>query len=413
MFLQLKSKFFLCAFFGMLALLTVLQTGIFSTPTHAKQLKTLLQLSGDTDGVLVTDPNGAILFEKNADKKLIPASILKILTSLAALHFMGPDYRFSTEFYLDKNNNLKIKGYGDPLLISEILAEITEALAEKVTAIEDLVLDDSYFLKPVIIPGVTPSYQPYDAPNGALCVNFNTVYFRRSPKKTFVSAEPQTPLLPFVLPHVRSSALKQERIILSHKKNEGTLYAGHLFRYFLNKNGIKTNGTIRVGRVQKNADQLIFRYHSRFSLDQIIAKLLKYSNNFIANQLLITIGAGLYNPPGTLEKGVRAVSDFLKKELETDDLFYVEGSGISRKNRVSARTMIRVLDKFEPYHHLLRKKGPIYYKSGNLKGVSTRAGYIKNEKGKLYRFAVLNNTSGKSAEIMLEEIRSLVLSQQE
>jgi len=75
--------------------------------------------------------------------------------------------------------------------------------------------------------------------------------------------------------------------------------------------------------------------------------------------------------------------------------------------------MIRVLDKFEPYHHLLRKKGPIYYKSGNLKGISTRAGYIKNEKGELYRFAVLNNTSGKSADIMLEEIRSLVLSQQD
>ena len=412
MFLQLKSKFFLCAFFGMLALLAVLGTARFY-PAHAKQLKTLQQLSGDTDGVLVTGPKGAILFEKNADKKLIPASILKILTSLAALHYMGPNYRFSTEFYLDKNNNLKIKGYGDPLLISEILAEIAESLAEKFNAVEDLVLDDTYFLKPIVIPGVSPSYQPYDAPNGALCVNFNTVYFKRSSKETFVSAEPQTPLLPFVLPHLRSSALNQERIILSPKKNEATLYAGHLFRYFLNKNGIKTNGIIRRGRVQKNTDRLIFRYYSRFSLRQNIAKLLEYSNNFIANQLLITSGAVLYNPPGTLEKGVRAVLDFSKKELDTDDFFYVEGSGISRKNRVSARTMIRVLDKFEPYHHLLRKKGSIYYKSGNLKGISTRAGYIKNEKGKLYRFAVLNNTSGKSADIMLKEIRSLVLSQQD
>ena len=101
----------------------------FPAGLHAQELADLQRFIGKNDSILVTDANGQILLEKNADKKRIPASILKIFSSLVALHYLGDDYRFPTEFYLDGQSNLKIKGYGDPLLISEVVSKISQILA--------------------------------------------------------------------------------------------------------------------------------------------------------------------------------------------------------------------------------------------------------------------------------------------
>ena len=156
-------------------------------------------LIGAEDSILVVDPQGSIIIAKNDGKKLIPASILKLFTALVAFNYLGPDHRYRTEFFIDNNSNLKIKGYGDPLLISEIVREISRLLAAligKGTIINDLIVDDSYFSQPLTIPGISSSSQPYDAPNGALCVNFNTVFFKHT-HSGYISAEPQTPLLPY------------------------------------------------------------------------------------------------------------------------------------------------------------------------------------------------------------------------
>ena len=78
----------------------------------------------------------------------MPASILKLFTALVALHYLGPEYRFTTEFYLDREANLKIKGLGDPLLISEVVADISRLLAAKLNKsynINNLILDNSYY----------------------------------------------------------------------------------------------------------------------------------------------------------------------------------------------------------------------------------------------------------------------------
>ena len=115
------------------------------------------------------------------------------------MHYLGPEHRFRTEFFIDNNSNLKIKGFGDPLLISEIVRKISHLLAtllSQSTIINDLIVDDSYFNQPLTIPGISSSSQPYDAPNGALCVNFNTVFFKHT-ESGYISAEPQTPLLPY------------------------------------------------------------------------------------------------------------------------------------------------------------------------------------------------------------------------
>jgi len=379
---------------------------VWTKNLRAQPLDKLNDLIGSHDAILVSNPNGRIVFSKNAGMQFIPASVLKIFTALVALHYLGPEYRFATEFYQDQDYNLKIKGYGDPLLISEAMMEMVNHLIQRLDTecktINDLVLDGSYFKDPVLIPGVESTFEPYDAPNGALCVNFNTVNFRRNKNGAYVSAETQTPLLPFARSRIAASAMDRERIILSPQKNEFTLYAGHLFLYFLKKQGIKSNGIIRMGKVNQKIDKPIFRYLSRFSFMQVVSKLFEYSNNFIANQLLISTGAKVYGPPGTLEKGIRSALTFAKNTLKIENLIMVEGSGISRRNRVSAKSLYKILKVFEPYHSIMRRSGKAFYKTGTLKGINTRAGYIENTKGELYCFVVLLNTPGKSTKPIMD-----------
>jgi D-alanyl-D-alanine carboxypeptidase/D-alanyl-D-alanine-endopeptidase (penicillin-binding protein 4) len=381
-----------------------------SVRLQAQDFSELDALIGKSDSLLITDAQGHILYSKNAAQKRIPASILKIFTSLVALHYLGDDYRFPTEFYLDQHSNLKIKGYGDPLLISEVVSKISQILAvllKKSNPLNDLILDDAYFQQPLTIPGITSSAQPYDAPNGALCVNFNTVAFKRT-AKGYVSAEPQTPLLPSVIKKIKASKLKAGRIVFSHHQDEISLYAGQLFQYLLKQQGLHFNGRIKLGRVDRETDRLIYRYESSSSLNQNVVRLLEHSNNFMTNQLLIATGAQIIGAPGTLAKGVTIATDYANQVLGIADMTIVEGSGISRDNKVSVMQMGRVLQEFLPYHYYMRRAGREYYKTGTLYGVSTRAGYIRRSDGQLCRYVIMLNTPGKSTDpIALRLLRIL------
>jgi serine-type D-Ala-D-Ala carboxypeptidase/endopeptidase (penicillin-binding protein 4) len=391
----------------MIWMLIFIKTPPIADADRSIKIKSLI---GPNDSLIVADPAGRTVISINEHKKLVPASILKILTSLSALHYLGRDHRYITEFYLDRHSNLKINGSGDPLLISEIVNNISGRLASIIGSsivINDLVVDDSYFNQPLTIPGVSSSSQPYDAPNGALCVNFNTVFFKRT-KSGYISAEAQTPLLLYAEKKIRARKLKNGRFILSHIKNENTIYAGMLFQYFLIQNGVQMSGTVKLGRVNQNYDKLIYRYVSKYSLTQVISKLLEHSNNFITNQLFITSGIEALGPPGNLEKGVAAALRYTANILQINDVSIVEGSGISRQNRVSAYQMLYVLNKFQPHHQLMRQEGREFYKTGTLSGVSTRAGYIADEDGGLYRYVVMINTPGKSTKTIMHELLKIL-----
>jgi len=379
-----------------------------SSSVHAGDKQTLEKHIGDKDSVLIGHSSGKILYSKNAKKLLVPASTLKIITSLAALDRLGPDFRFKTEFYQDLEGNLKIKGYGDPLLISEVVEEISTNLANRIKTYNDLILDDTYFKQPLAIPGITSSWQPYDAPNGALCVNFNTVYFKRKRNGKYVSAEPQTPLLPYVLKRIQKSKLKKGRIIFSQERKDITLYAGHLFQYFFNQAGITGKGNIRIGEVNQATDRLVYTHTPRFTLEVLISKLMKHSNNFMANQILITAGAAAFGEPGNLDKAVKLAKAYAKEQLQIDDIQIVEGSGISRNNEVSADMLFKALMVFKPYAHLLKYEDGIYYKTGTLYGVSSRAGYIEHSNGRLYPFVVILNSKGKTSARFMKRIRRIV-----
>ena len=393
--------------YALLLVMLPLLAGQF-TAAGAAEWDAVKSLIGSRDAILVSDPAGQILVRKNENRKLIPASILKIFTSLAALHYLGPEFRYRTEFYLDDAGNLKIKGYGDPLLISEIVNVVSRQLVPLVGSsmtVNNLILDDSYFSQPLTIPGISSSSQPYDAPNGALCVNFNTVNFKRT-KSGYTSAEPQTPLLPYAAKKIEALKLESGRYVLSHVANENTIYAGELFKYFLSRHGLQIKGQVKLGLVNETEDQLIYQYVSRFTVADIIAGLLEHSNNFTTNQLLISSGVKAFGAPGNLAKGVRAALDYAEQVLHISDLSIVEGSGISRDNRVTARQLMAMLDVFEPNRFLMRRQGREYYKTGTLNGISTRAGFITGNNGGRYRYVVMINTPGKSTGPVMRKLLS-------
>ena len=365
-------------------------------------------LTGPRDAVLVASPKGHILAGINIDRALVPASTLKLLTTLAALDRLGPSYRFRTDFYLDPENNLKIKGFGDPLLVSEEIKIMAGYLAVRLPAGHDLILDDSYFEQPVRIPGRGTSTEPYDAPNGALCVNFNTVAFARQ-NGHWVTDEPQTPLLPSVIPKITASGLIRGRITLAANSTEALAYTGELFGYFLKQAGLKVGGAPRRGRVDPQRDRLVWTHLSPDPLSRVVSELLEYSNNFIANQILLVLGAEELKAPATVDKGLQVLREYYRRDLGIQSGRIVEASGISRENRITARAMLKILQRYLPFHTLMRRQGRQYFKTGHLKGIRTRAGFLTGADGALYPFVVMCNTPGKSTDAIMRVIEKHIM----
>ncbi len=365
--------------------------------------------AGDMNaGIILADDQGRVLYAQNNEKNFVPASTLKILTSLAAIHILGEAYHFPTHYDYDAaSKNLHIKGYGDPLLTSEIIEDLSQdiILKAKIREIHHILIDSSYYATPIDIPGKGDSLNPYDAPVGALCVNFNTIHFQwDKDKKCFISGEPETPLLDFFHDDIRKTNLRQGRITLSHEQSD--LYPGLLLKHFLEKT-IPVTGSVRVETAAlKNTDPHIFQ--SPHELKAIVQSLLKYSNNFIANQLLLSMGAKLFGEPATLEKGVRAVQDFSRRNLGLTALTIDEGSGLSRGNRISPHEMLKILTKFRPYHGLLKHEENEFFKTGTLTGVRTRAGYLSGKNERLYPYIIMVNEENTGYESILTRLKNMV-----
>ncbi len=346
-------------------------------------------------GILVTDDQGRVLFSRNPDTPRVPASILKILTSLAALSVWGEDHRFTTLAGYDSDTRvLYIKGLGDPLFVSEVIRDFCGLLTEtfRLSEVEKIVIDQTWFAPDISIPGTGRSLNPYDATTGALCANFNTIHFTRdTAAQTFVSAEPQTPLLEIFIPDIRQTGLKQGRILLDTKVRPR--YPGLLMAYFLRQLGVDVTGPVVTGLFPDPDSKHLgapsvkpLTLISPWTLGDVVEKMLRYSNNFIANQVMLTLGAHRYGPPATLEKGVRALAECAADLPGWESAKIAEGSGISRQNRVTPAQMGQLLLAFMPHHERLRRTDTQYYKTGTLTGIRTRAGYFIGTDHRLYPF---------------------------
>ena len=97
-------------------------------------------------GILLHSPNGEVLASINPERELVPASLVKIPLAQVALTALGERFRFETHFYQNSSGDLMVRGLGDPFLVSEEVARITDILARRgIQQIHRLVMDDSAF----------------------------------------------------------------------------------------------------------------------------------------------------------------------------------------------------------------------------------------------------------------------------
>ncbi|MCX5864893.1 MAG: D-alanyl-D-alanine carboxypeptidase [Deltaproteobacteria bacterium] len=343
-----------------------------------QSLETLVE-----NGGLIVTRNGGNIYEQNADSQFMPASVQKIGTALAAIKILGKDYRFSTRLYLSAERDLYIRGLGDPLLVSEEVAQIVTALKGRgVSAIRNIHVDDSACQLENPTDGASNTLNPYDAQNSCLAVNFNTINLIKGADGSVRSGEEQTPALPLMRELAQGLPPGSNRINATAIGNQSLRYVGELFAAMCKKQGITVSGEIIPASVPEGLKP-VYEHASSKTLDEVLTKLLKYSNNFTANQIFLAMGAKQYGWPATWDKGQRAMTTFYRNELglSEKDIVVREGSGLSRQNRVTPKAMLAILEAFKPHAGLLPFENNCLRKSGTMTGVYAYAGYFSGEHG--------------------------------
>jgi serine-type D-Ala-D-Ala carboxypeptidase/endopeptidase (penicillin-binding protein 4) len=357
--------------------------------------------------VIVIDGEGNELVAQNADEPFVPASVAKIVTAWLAMEVLGGDYRFETRFYLDNKRVLYVRGGGDPFLTSEELAPLATDLVAKVgkAPITGIVVDASYYPLNLRIPGIEDDDEAYDALNSALAVNFNTVYAVRSGNEVR-SAEEQTPITPLAIARFRAKGPDGEgRISLGQDPTVGLQYAGELIAAFIGRAGGHVKGKISVGTAPKELEPIYVHRQSR-PLSEILAEMLRDSNNFVANQVFLEIGGRRLGGPVSLEKSLEVANEMLAAHGLADAIHLEEGAGISRDNRFTARGLAKVLELFAPHADLLHGHDGGMNKTGTMDGVRTLAGYADTSHHGRVRFVISLSTNDEMRYRLLQAIES-------
>lgn len=389
----------------------------------------LTALAGD-GSVLLHSPSGEALVSINSNRAMVPASLVKIPLAHVALTALGEDFRFETHFYRNKLGDLLIRGLGDAFLVSEEIDRITHILAERgVGPIRRLVMDDSAFEPEPDLPLERGANDPYAARNSALAANFNTVNLAWTANGTLVSGEEQTPLTPLArelgarLAAAPRFSGEPQRINLGEDPEAGLRQVQQLFQIFLEGAGITVADADFHHEEVSDEWTLFYQHSSSRILRENLKDLLRYSNNFIANQLFLTLGARENGYPVT----GAAARDALQQQLaalygnkmygselygasfgqDPQSLLMLEGSGLSREQRMTAAGMMHILEAFTPYAVLLPETNGVLRKSGTLTGVYNFAGYIPGADG-LHPFVILTNQAANNRAEILRILQRLV-----
>jgi len=444
-------------------------------PARADGLPALEEMQADGADVsaLVVDlGRGTVLASLAPQKSLIPASIMKVPTSALALENWGPRYQFTTivsrrgPLQGDRlNGDLVLVGAGDPHLTDEELWRLARDVAQtglkRVTG--DLVVNAGLFGKvPCNTPdrcnAVTRSGNAYDAALSSAAVDFGSITL------TIRAAEapgrpPAVEGQPYDVPSVsvdnaattsrrpdRLSVLRvteggQDRLVvrggLSDSQSpvesyrslgEPERHSGELFRAFLAREGVRVDGGIRVDYQPAGSDLEVLVARPGRLLVESLNRMLAYSNNFMADVLVLGLGAsrGLQPPIAPVQAGallqtyVRAIADGgrFKPPGVSSGAVIRDGSGLDTGDRLAAWEMVALLDYIFarpelfpalygslviPYHgpgSSLRRAGDtpwrtrIAVKTGGLTepvSVTTLAGYFRLPDGGFGAFAFLVN----------------------
>lgn len=345
------------------------------SPAHADSALTKFS-SFEHAGLLMLDKLGQPVISDHANDSFIPASTTKLVTAWLALKHWGEDYHFKTSFYFDKTNKtLWIKGSGDPYLVSEEIHDIARQLKKRgIKQVNAMGLDSSLFKSNLLLPGTSKSDNPYDAVPSAIAANFNTVNIKKI-KGRVVSAEPQTPLTDYAKSFSNQVKNRPLRINTGPVAANAEKYFAELLAAFLRQEAVKVEDKIVRGQVDNQ--QLFYIHANSKSLAEMIRMMMKYSTNFLANQLILVMSAEVYQRPANKQDVQKYMEQTLGKHFQWKNITMKDGAGLSRDNRLSPSQLVELLGAFKVWKHLLPEIEPsIFAKSGTMSEISTLAGYI-------------------------------------
>ena len=349
----------------------------------------LAQVLGLREASLLVEEGGVAVIARQADQPRVPASTMKLLTALAAIERWGLEHRFETDLYRGDDGRLWVRGSGDPFLVSEDLDRLAlEVKARGLDRVAGIGTDSTRYAAGLDIPGRSASDNPYDAPLSALAVNFNTLHVLRT-RGGVQSAEEQTPLTALAAELGRELPPGKHRVNLRDGEAAARYFA-ELLAAKLRAAGVVVGEDHRDGALPRGA-RAFHRYRSGRDLGTLIASMLEYSNNFVANGLFLALGDRGDGRPLTLEAAQEAFAAWADRRFGWRGYRVEEGAGLSRGNRLSARQLVDVLRLFAPYRELLPAQDErIRAKTGTLRGISCYAGYVQRA-GRWEPFALLIN----------------------
>ena len=182
-------------------------------------------------------------------------------------------------------------------------------------------------------------------------------------------------------------------------------YAGELLAAFIKRAGGSVEGEISTGPVPEGLEPVYVHRQSR-ALSEILSQMLIGSNNYIANQVFLEVGAHRLGGPVSLRKSLQVAREIFAEHDIDGAIDLAEGSGISRDNQFTARGLATLLHQFAPNADLLRRtRGGSRYKTGTIPGVRTLAGYANTAGNGQVRFVIsLPGNTGRLRFRLLREI---------
>ena len=420
----------------------------------------------DAVTLLVTPADGraAPSVSHRANVAMNPASVMKLVTTFAALDTLGPAFVWNTPVHIEGAvrdstlyGNLYIKGQGDPKLVIErlwLLLRRVQGLGIKTIA-GDIVLDRSAFETVPPNPGDFDGepLRPYNAAPDALLLNFKSVVMTFVPDRTAnvarVNFEP--PLagvqLQTSVPLVNGecndyrAALKPDLSVPTRIRFGGAYsmscgekvwplayadppsYSVRAVEGLWREMGGQLAGTVREGQVP--ATLPVTFSASSPSLAETIRDINKFSNNVMAQQLFLTLSLQ-QKGVGTLVGSRTLVQDWWRERMGAVEPPVLDnGSGLSRSERISAQALARLLQVAwaSPLMPELMSSLPItgvdgtlkrmrnktvgnaHLKSGSLRDVTGVAGYVHALSGQRYVLvALINHPNANAARPAIEAL---------
>lgn len=378
-------------------------------------------LEGAVSGVVVTDPDtGERLYSRDADTQLLPASNLKLFTTVAALEVLGTDHTFGTEVAVEEGpdysgsvTDLYLVGNGDPVLseadLDALAADVAESGVTTVTG--DLYADDTWFDDQRQVDDWDPTDEPYAyaAQISALTLahgeRFDTGVtevevtagaegepvgvdlgladgYMELDDQAVTGAADSTNTLSITRPLGTNTiavtgSLPEGSPPMSGVRtvDEPAAFTAHVFEGALERHGVEVEGDVDLGELPEGEGPVVLGDHESPALEETLVPLLKFSNNMHTEMLVKSIGQEVAGE-GSWEAGLAGTREALT-ELGVDmgDMRMHDGSGLSRGDLATASSVVdlytQVRDEpwFEIWHDSLPVAGdPDPFVGGTLSG---------------------------------------------